>query len=64
MATILRQAKSSKGSLVKRLPFKTWFHTSILCISVIPTLLVKKLFGILSAIMGVGGDFMMVHAMT
>ncbi len=48
---------------VHRLPFKTWFRTSGLYISVIPPFLVGILVGILSAIMGVGGGFIMVPAM-
>ncbi len=48
---------------VHRLPFKTRFRTSGLYISVIPPFLVGILVGILSAIMGVGGGFIMVPAM-
>ena len=55
--------RSSHRSLVQRLPFKTRFRTSGLYISVIPPFLVGALVGILSAIMGVGGGFIMVPAM-
>jgi uncharacterized membrane protein YfcA len=64
--------KSKKpGSVPKRkqrgwihaLPFKMRFRTSGLYISVIPPLLVGVLVGILAAIMGVGGGFIMVPAM-
>ena len=55
--------RSSQRSLVQRLPFKTRFRTSGLYISVIPPFLVGTLVGILSAIMGVGGGFIMVPAM-
>ena len=55
--------RSSHRSLVQRLPFKTRFRTSGLYISVIPPFLVGTLVGILSAIMGVGGGFIMVPAM-
>lgn len=55
--------KSSPKSLVRRLPLKTQFRTSRLYISVIPPILVGTLVGILSAIMGVDGGFMMVSAM-
>ncbi|WP_136636547.1 sulfite exporter TauE/SafE family protein [Pseudooceanicola onchidii] len=45
------------------LPFKVRFRTSGLYISVIPPILVGMFVGILSAIMGVGGGFIMVPAM-
>jgi uncharacterized membrane protein YfcA len=45
------------------LPFKMRFRTSGLYISVIPPLVVGVLVGILAAIMGVGGGFIMVPAM-
>jgi len=45
------------------LPFKMRFRTSGLYISVIPPLIVGVLVGILAAIMGVGGGFIMVPAM-
>ena len=45
------------------LPFKTRFRTSGLYISVIPPLLVGLFVGVLAAIMGVGGGFIMVPAM-
>ena len=48
---------------VHTLPFKMRFRTSGLYISIIPPLLVGLLVGILAAIMGVGGGFIMVPAM-
>jgi len=45
------------------LPFKVRFRRSRLYISVIPPILVGYFVGILSAIMGVGGGFIMVPAM-
>ncbi len=48
---------------VHALPFKMRFRTSGLYISVIPPLLVGVIVGILAAIMGVGGGFIMVPAM-
>ncbi|MXQ09643.1 TSUP family transporter [Alphaproteobacteria bacterium GH1-50] len=48
---------------VHNLPFKMKFRTSGLYISVIPPLVVGVLVGILAAIMGVGGGFVMVPAM-
>jgi uncharacterized protein len=50
-------------SFIQQLPFKMRFRTSGLYISVIPPILVGFLVGILSAIMGVGGGFIMVPAM-
>ncbi len=46
-----------------RLPFKMKFRTSGLYISVIPPLAVGFVVGVLAAIMGVGGGFIMVPAM-
>ncbi|WGH80058.1 sulfite exporter TauE/SafE family protein [Jannaschia ovalis] len=48
---------------IHALPFKTKFRTSGLYISVIPPLLVGLFVGVLAAIMGVGGGFIMVPAM-
>lgn len=48
---------------VHALPFKMRFRTSGLYISVIPPILVGIAVGILAAIMGVGGGFIMVPAM-
>ncbi|MBT2130462.1 sulfite exporter TauE/SafE family protein [Aliiroseovarius lamellibrachiae] len=56
-------SKRHKHLWVHNLPFKMKFRTSGLYISVIPPLLVGVLVGILAAIMGVGGGFIMVPAM-
>ncbi|MGB1389451.1 MAG: sulfite exporter TauE/SafE family protein [Paracoccaceae bacterium] len=48
---------------IHALPFKMRFRTSGLYISVIPPVLVGVMVGILAAIMGVGGGFIMVPAM-
>lgn len=48
---------------VHALPFKMRFRTSGLYISVIPPLIVGFAVGVLAAIMGVGGGFIMVPAM-
>ncbi|MGY6635387.1 MAG: sulfite exporter TauE/SafE family protein [Alkalilacustris sp.] len=48
---------------VHRLPFKLKFRTSGLYISVIPPLAVGAAVGVLAAVMGVGGGFLMVPAM-
>ena len=50
-------------SFAQQLPLKMRFRTSGLYISIIPPILVGILVGILSAIMGVGGGFIMVPAM-
>ena len=50
-------------SWVHGLPFKMKFRASGLYISVIPPLVVGALVGLLAAIMGVGGGFIMVPAM-
>ena len=55
--------KRKNHTWVHGLPFKMRFRVSGLYISVIPTLLVGLLVGVLSAIMGVGGGFIMVPAM-
>ena len=63
--------KTSNGTVPKRkkhnwihgLPFKMRFRVSGLYISVIPPIIVGVLVGILAAIMGVGGGFIMVPAM-
>ncbi len=48
---------------IHNLPFKMKFRTSGLYISVIPPILVGVAVGILAAVMGVGGGFIMVPAM-
>jgi uncharacterized membrane protein YfcA len=67
----IRRSKKTAGAPPKRrdrgwvhaLPFKMRFRTSGLYISVIPPVLVGVAVGILAAIMGVGGGFIMVPAM-
>ena len=56
-------APRKKHNWVHGLPFKMRFRISGLYISVIPPLMVGVLVGILAAIMGVGGGFIMVPAM-
>ena len=55
--------KRKRHNWVHNLPFKMKFRTSGLYISVIPPVLVGVFVGILAAIMGVGGGFIMVPAM-
>ena len=56
-------AGRAKHGWVSKLPFRMRFRTSGLYISVIPPLLVGAAVGVLAAIMGVGGGFIMVPAM-
>ncbi len=55
--------KRKKHGWIHGLPFKMRFRTSGLYISVIPPLIVGVCVGVLAAIMGVGGGFIMVPAM-
>lgn len=55
--------KRKKHNWIHGLPFKMRFRVSGLYISVIPPLIVGVLVGILAAIMGVGGGFIIVPAM-
>ena len=57
------RATRRKHTWIHNLPFKMKFRVSGLYISVIPPLLVGVAVGILAAIMGVGGGFIMVPAM-
>jgi len=67
----IRKARKAAGAYTPRkkhtwihaLPFKMKFRTSGLYISVIPPLLIGVAVGVLAAIMGVGGGFIMVPAM-
>ncbi len=67
----LRRARRGPAAPIKRhqhlwvhkLPLKMKFRTSGLYISVAPPILVGVLVGVLAAIMGVGGGFIMVPAM-
>ena len=56
-------AKRSSHTWLHGLPFKMRFRTSGQYMSVIPPLLVGLAVGVLAAIMGVGGGFIMVPAM-
>ena len=55
--------RRQRHNWVHALPFKTRFRVSGLYISVLPPLAVGLLVGILSAVMGVGGGFILVPAM-
>ncbi|MFQ5534135.1 MAG: sulfite exporter TauE/SafE family protein [Sphingomonadales bacterium] len=58
-----RRRKAHKHTWVHGLPFRLRFHKSKLYISVIPPLMIGFIVGVLAAIMGVGGGFIMVPAM-
>lgn len=55
--------RSPRRRLIHRLPFKTRFRASQLYMSVIPPILMGLFIGVLGAIMGVGGGFIMLPAM-
>jgi uncharacterized membrane protein YfcA len=66
----IRRARTSPGTVVRRqhgwvhsLPLKMKFRTSGLYISVIPPILVGLAVGVMAAILGVGGGFIMIPAM-
>ncbi len=69
LRAVLRQRKSAKRRKLHQhhwihgLPIKLKFRTSGLYISAVPPLLVGAAVGVLAAIMGVGGGFIMVPAM-
>lgn len=55
--------KSGEHSWVDGLPFKMRFHRSKLYISVIPPLFIGMFVGFMSAVMGIGGGFVLIPAM-
>jgi len=55
--------KSGQHNWIHRLPFKMRFRTSKIYVSVIPVAVLGASIGFLSAIMGVGGGFIMVPAL-
>ena len=57
------RTKLHQHSWLHGLPFKMRFHRSKLYISTIPPILIGFIVGILSAMMGVGGGFIMIPAM-
>ena len=57
------RTKLHQHSWLHGVPFKMRFHRSKLYISTIPPLLIGFVVGILSAMMGVGGGFIMIPAM-
>ena len=61
--TSLIRTKLHQHSWIHRLPFKMRFHRSKLYISTIPPVIIGFFVGMLSAMMGVGGGFIMIPAM-
>ena len=61
--TSLIRTKLHQHSWIHGLPFKMRFHRSKLYISTIPPVIIGFFVGILSAMMGVGGGFIMIPAM-
>ena len=61
--TLLIRTKLHQHSWIHGLPFKMRFHRSKLYISTIPPVIIGFFVGILSAMMGVGGGFIMIPAM-
>lgn len=57
------KSKPSRHNWVHGLPFKVRFHKSKLYISAIPPLAIGLLVGVMVALMGVGGGFIIVPAM-
>lgn len=62
-AGIQPRPKRRKRGLIDAMPFKVRFPVSGLYISLIPVILIGALVGLLAALMGVGGGFVMVPAM-
>jgi uncharacterized protein len=61
--TPLPGRRAGQHTMLQRLPFKMRFHESRLYVSVIPPVALGFFVGVLSAVMGVGGGFMLVPAM-
>ncbi len=58
-----KRKKLHQHSWFHGLPFKVRFHRSKLYISAIPPILIGFIVGVMSAMMGVGGGFIMIPAM-
>ena len=61
--TSIIRTKLHQHSWIHGLPFKIRFHRSKLYISAIPPIIIGFFVGVLSAMMGVGGGFIMIPAM-
>ena len=58
-----KRSKSYHHSWIMGLPFRMRFKKSGLYISILPPLLIGFIVGIIASVMGVGGVFIMIHAM-
>lgn len=59
----LSMRRAGQHSLIQRLPFKRRFRVSKLYISAVPPVAMGGLVGLLTAIMGVGGGFVLIPAL-
>ncbi len=55
--------RAGQHSFIERLPFKQRFRASKIYVSIVPPLLIGAFVGLLTAIMGVGGGFMLIPAL-
>ncbi len=60
---VVATRKSGQHSWIHKLPFQMRFHRSKLYISAVPPFMIGAFVGLLAAIMGVGGGFIMVPAL-
>ena len=64
LGTAATRRKSGEHTWIDGLPFKMRFHRSKLYVSIIPPLVIGTFVGFMSAIMGIGGGFVLIPAMT
>lgn len=55
--------RAGQHGLIERLPFKLRFRTSKIYVSAMPPLMIGAFVGLLTAIMGVGGGFLLIPAL-
>ena len=55
--------RAGQHGMIERLPFKLRFRTSKIYVSALPPLLIGAFVGLLTAIMGVGGGFILIPAL-
>ncbi len=55
--------RAGQHGMIERLPFKQRFRTSKIYVSIVPPVLIGAFVGLLTAIMGVGGGFMLIPAL-
>lgn len=61
---MVTRRKSGAHTWIDGLPFKMRFHRSKLYISAVPPIIIGTFVGFMSAIMGIGGGFVLIPAMT